>query len=134
MVLIDNLEKYINHKVETLQTTRIISFTVSVPKIQDYPAKARHQTFMSFSRVKRAIASRWSSLAMSNDVKPLVAIAVFSLEDFLPKNMYIMYGSVICSMIATNQEICLILLRDYLQESVQCMDKILFWAVLEELH
>ena len=71
---------------------------------------------------------------MSNDVKPLVAIAVFSLEDFLPKNMYIMYGSVICSMIAINQEICLILLRDYLQESVQCMDKILFWAVLEELH
>ena len=32
MVLIDNLEKYINHKVETLQTTRIISFTVSVLK------------------------------------------------------------------------------------------------------
>jgi hypothetical protein len=27
----------------------------------------------------------WSSLAMSNFVKPLVAIAVFSLEDFLPK-------------------------------------------------
>lgn len=84
MVLIDNLEKYINHKVETLQTTRIISFSER-PKIQDYPAKARHQTFMSFSRVKRAIASRWSSLAMSNVVKPLVAIAVFSLEDFLPK-------------------------------------------------
>jgi len=133
MVLIDNLEKYINHKVETLQTTRIISFSER-PKIQDYPAKARHQTFMSFSRVKRAIASRWSSLAMSNVVKPLVAIAVFSLEDFLPKIMYTMYRSVICSMIATNQEICLIHLRDYLQESVQCMDKILFWAVLEELH
>jgi hypothetical protein len=38
MVLIDNLEKYINHKVETLQTTRIISFSEH-PKIQDYPAR-----------------------------------------------------------------------------------------------
>jgi hypothetical protein len=90
---------------------------------------------MSFSRVRRAIASRWLSLAMSNVVKPLVAIAVFSLEDFLPKHAYnVQISYLYYSMIATNQEICLILLHYYLQERVQYMDKILFWAVLEELH
>ena len=69
----------------------------------------------------------WSSLAMSNVVKPLVAIAVFAY-------MHTMYQSTICSMIATNQKICLVLLRYYLQESVQYMAKKLFWAILEELH
>jgi hypothetical protein len=52
---------------------------------------------MSFSRVKRAIASRWSSLAISNVVKPLVAIAVFIREDFLQQTMHrLMYQ---CSVV-----------------------------------
>ena len=96
--------------------------------------KDKQQTFISFSRVSRAIASRWSSLPISNVVNPFVAIAVFNRDDFL--QFVTLHINILCYYKRDNIEqemIPSVFLRDYLEESVQYMDKILFGAVFEKL-
>lgn len=49
----------------------------------------RSITFISLSRLSRAIASWWSSLAISNGVNPLTANVVLIREDFLQWEVHI---------------------------------------------
>lgn len=51
--------------------------------------RKRYLTFISLSRLSRAIASWWSSLAISNGVNPLTASVVLIREDFLQWEVYV---------------------------------------------